>query len=96
MIYAYDTEFVEDCRHIDLVSIGIAAEDGRALYLISSEFDEAKLLADSWLAAHIWPALPTTPGKNCRCRLGRHGHLDRDHPAVRSLRHLGIVVGGVK
>jgi hypothetical protein len=29
MKYYYDTEFIEDGRTIDLISIGIVAEDGR-------------------------------------------------------------------
>ena len=29
MRYFYDTEFIDDGRTIDLISIGVAAEDGR-------------------------------------------------------------------
>ena len=36
MRYFYDCEFIEDGRTIDLVSIGVAAEDGREFYAISS------------------------------------------------------------
>ncbi len=39
MRYWYDTEFIEDGKTIDLISIGIVAEDGRELYLQSVEFD---------------------------------------------------------
>lgn len=31
-IYCYDTEFLEDGRTIDLISIGIVCEDGRSPY----------------------------------------------------------------
>lgn len=33
MKYFIDTEFVDDGHTIDLISIGIVAEDGRELYL---------------------------------------------------------------
>src|SRR5690606_10647266 len=77
---AYDTEFLEDGRTIDLISIGIVAEDGRELYLISSEFSQGLAGADPWLREHVWPHLPTT-GR----RLRRPGpELDTDHPDVRT------------
>lgn len=80
MIYSYDCEFLEDGTTIDLISIGIVCEDGRELYLISSEFDQARAGADAWLREHVWPSLPTT-GR----RLRRPGpELDVDHPSVRT------------
>lgn len=51
MKYFFDTEFIEDGRTIDLVSIGIASEDGRAYYAESSEFDESK--ANEWVRANV-------------------------------------------
>lgn len=47
MKYFYDTEFIEDGETIDLVSIGIIAEDGRTYYAVSNEFDSTK--ADAWI-----------------------------------------------
>ena len=38
--YFYDTEFIEDGRIIDLVSIGVVDEHGREYYAISTEFDD--------------------------------------------------------
>lgn len=82
--YWYDTEFIDDGRTIDLVSIGIVAEDNRELYLVSSEFDQAKLKANPWLVSNVWPSLPTFKHpKGTRCACGP-GHLDLNHPAVRS------------
>lgn len=80
----YDTEFIEDGRTIDLVSIGMVADDGRELYAVSSEFDQHALLANSWLAEHVWPALPTTEPHRHRDGLPPHGRLDLDDPAVRT------------
>ncbi len=37
--YFYDTEFIDNGRTIELISIGVAAEDGREYYAISTEFD---------------------------------------------------------
>lgn len=37
MRYFLDTEFIEDGKTIDLISIGIVAEDGREYYAINSE-----------------------------------------------------------
>ena len=39
MKYFIDTEFVDDGKTIDLISIGIVAEDGRELYVESADFD---------------------------------------------------------
>jgi uncharacterized protein YjfI (DUF2170 family) len=37
--YFYDTEFIDNGRIIDLISIGVVAEDGREYYAISTEFN---------------------------------------------------------
>lgn len=39
MRYWFDTEFIEDGRTIDLLSIGIVAEDGREFYAENNEAD---------------------------------------------------------
>lgn len=51
MRYFYDTEFIEDGKTIDLISIGIVAEDGRELYLQSVEFDPTQ--ASAWVKEHV-------------------------------------------
>ncbi|ALC06362.1 hypothetical protein CDES_09885 [Corynebacterium deserti GIMN1.010] len=56
MRYFYDTEFIEDGRTIDLVSIGIVAEDGREYYAVSTGFDSAK--ANNWVRANVLNKLP--------------------------------------
>lgn len=58
----YDTEFIEDGRTIDLISIGMVADDGREYYAVSSEFDLKKLAANDWLMANVWPSLPQVRG----------------------------------
>lgn len=54
--YFYDTEFIEDGQTIELVSIGVVAEDGREYYGVSTEFDPAR--AGRWVRTHVLPKLP--------------------------------------
>jgi hypothetical protein len=57
MRYYLDTEFHEEPGSIELISIGIVAEDGREFYAESSEYDEGR--AFPWLRenvlAHLGP-----------------------------------------
>ena len=61
--YFIDTEFIEDGHTIDLISIGVVAEDGRELYLESSEIDWSK--ANQWVLdnvkPHLWGDFAETP-----------------------------------
>lgn len=74
--YFYDCEFIEDGVTIDLISIGIAADDGREYYAVSSEFNIAKLHANPFLEQNVWPYLPQ--------KTTRHWLLDESHPDVRT------------
>ncbi len=56
MRYFYDTEFIEDGRTIELISIGVVAEDGREYYGVSTEFDPDR--AGPWVRTHVLPKLP--------------------------------------
>ena len=56
MLYFYDCEFLEDGYTIDLISIGIVAEDGREYYAQSAEFLEAHR-STPWLDQHVIPHL---------------------------------------
>ncbi|MBJ8343233.1 polyadenylate-specific 3'-exoribonuclease AS [Antrihabitans sp. YC2-6] len=56
MRYFYDCEFIEDGVTIDLVSIGIVAEDGREYYAVSTEFNPDK--AVPWVRKNVLPKLP--------------------------------------
>lgn len=55
MKYFIDTEFIEYPCTIELISIGIAAEDGRTYYAVSSEFNELK--ASDWVKENVIPHL---------------------------------------
>lgn len=69
----YDTEFIEDGKTIDLISIGMVAEDGRELYAISAEFSFCALQRHDWLMANVAPSLPIKPAAD-------GGPWDIDHP----------------
>lgn len=66
MRYFYDTEFIEDGRTIDLVSIGIVAEDGREYYAVSTEFNSAR--ANSWVRDNVLNQLPSPSSEVWRNR----------------------------
>lgn len=55
MRYWFDTEFIEDGRTIDLLSIGIVAEDGRKYYATSCEADHSR--ASPWVRENVLPHL---------------------------------------
>ncbi len=57
MKFFLDTEFVEDGATIDLISIGIVAEDGRPYYAISGEFNLQKAKAHPFVSEHVLPKL---------------------------------------
>ena len=51
----FDTEFIEDGRTIDLISIGLVREDGNYYYAINKECDYSK--ASAWVAKNVLPRL---------------------------------------
>ncbi len=53
MRFWLDTEFIEDGRTIDLISIGIVAEDGREYYAVSSDCDRSR--ANAWVRENVLP-----------------------------------------
>lgn len=55
--YFYDCEFIEDGLTIELVSIGVVAEDGREFYAVSTEFDPARAIP--WVRENVLPQLPS-------------------------------------
>lgn len=75
MRYFYDTEFIEDGRTIDLISIGVVAEDGREYYAVSTEFDPER--AGSWVRTHVLPKLPPPASQLWRPRLQIRSDLER-------------------
>jgi hypothetical protein len=77
MLYWLDTEFIEDGRTIDLISIGIVAEDGREFYAESTEADFSK--ASPWVKenvlTHLWSRRSDKSEANKWSRDGGKGGL---------------------
>lgn len=57
MRYQFDTEFLEDGKTIDFISIGMVAEDGRELYRVSAEFNTRKVAANDWLMENVMTSI---------------------------------------
>ena len=74
MRYFYDTEFIDNGRVIDLISIGVAAEDDREYYAVSTEFNPE--LAGRWVRAHVLPKLPPPASPLWRPRARIRGDLE--------------------
>jgi hypothetical protein len=64
--YFYDSEFIEDGIVIELISIGIVAEDGREYYAVSTEFDPDR--AGPWVRRNVLPKLPPRTSDRWRSR----------------------------
>lgn len=58
MRYFYDCEFLEDGHTIELISIGIAAQDGRELYLVNYDAPWDRIAEHRWLRENVVPHLP--------------------------------------
>ena len=54
----YDTEFLEDGKTIELISIGMVAEDGREYYAVNSDAPWDRIKANDWLVRNVLPSLP--------------------------------------
>lgn len=59
MKFFIDTEFVEDGKTIDLISIGIVADDGREYYALNYDCDWSK--ASDWVKENVLAQLPKQP-----------------------------------
>ena len=55
----YDTEFLEDGRTVDLISIGMIREDGSTYYAVVKDDDLiSRAIAHPWLRENVIPTLP--------------------------------------
>lgn len=59
MRYFIDSEFIDDGETIDLISIGIVADDGREYYAQSSQFNVHG--ANAWIWQNVFPHLSVCP-----------------------------------
>lgn len=56
MNWFIDTEFDENGKTIELISIALVSEDGREYHAVSSEFDPEA--CNDWVKANVLPRLP--------------------------------------
>ena len=55
MKYWFDTEFHDDGYHVELISIGVLAEDGREYYAVSGDYNPQR--ANEFIRDHVLPHL---------------------------------------
>jgi hypothetical protein len=55
----YDTEFIDNGKTIDLISIGMVDEEGNELYYVNNDCSFKKVLKHKWLRENVLPYLPT-------------------------------------
>lgn len=87
----YDTEFRENGRIIDLLSIGMVTDRGACYYAVVSDADWDAVKKDEWLLNNVWPGMPVygikyqsyTAGGELRRRVGQAGHLDTSSTLVK-------------
>jgi hypothetical protein len=58
----YDLEFLEDGRHIELISIGMVCDDGREYYAVNRGMPVRKIRKHRWLMENVVPNLPKGHG----------------------------------
>lgn len=77
----YDTEFLETGSSIDLISIGMVAEDGRELYAVNRDMPAKRIAKHEWLVHNVVPSLPRIHGDR-RLQVNRRRNplaLDFEH-----------------
>lgn len=55
---AYDTEFLEDGKTIELISIGLVSDTGREYYAVASDCPWDRIKEHDWLVRNVVPSLP--------------------------------------
>jgi hypothetical protein len=68
----YDCEFLEDGRTIDLISIGLVAEDDREYYAVASDAPWDQIRKHDWLVRNVVPSLPITGRNSLDSYLANH------------------------
>ena len=79
----YDTEFLEDGRTIELISIGMVREDGAELYLVNRDMPVRRIRKHQWLMANVVPHLPKGHGDR-RLTVPERWLFDYADPTVRT------------
>lgn len=78
----YDLEFLEDGRHIELISIGMVCDDGREYYAVNRDMPVRKIRKHQWLMENVVPSLPKGSGDR-RNHVPRSWLFDYAEPVVK-------------
>lgn len=62
MRICYDTEFLEDGKTIELISIGMVTDDGDEYYAVNDDAPWRRIRSHTWLMANVVPQLPQPHG----------------------------------
>jgi hypothetical protein len=90
--YFYDCEFIEDGRTIDLLSIGLVADDGREYYAVNGDTKVwRRVRKHPWLMENVVPHLPKAYG-DARNHMPAGWLFNYADPAVRPLATIAIEV----
>ncbi len=89
----YDTEFIEDGRTIELISIGMVREDDAELYFVSDSAGVMRRAVEhDWLRENVVPGLPVTFRR--RPLAWNWDQKHPDYPRVASARIIAAAVRG--
>jgi hypothetical protein len=84
MKYFYDCAFLEDGLTVDLISIGIVAENGDEYYAVNRDAPWRRVAKHPWLVGNVVPSLPHGYAKRFYTKWTNPLALDFGHPSVRS------------
>lgn len=90
----YDCEFLEDGKTIELISIGMVAEDGRELYAVNRDMPARRIAKHDWLRANVVPSLPRIHGDR-RLQVSHRRNplaLDFEHPDMLNRERIATTV----
>lgn len=79
----YDLEFLEDGRTIELISIGMVADDGREYYAVNQGMPLRHIRKHQWLTENVVPHLPQPHG-DWRLHMPKRWLFNYRDPAVKS------------
>lgn len=87
-VFWFDTEFMEDGRTIELLSIGMVCEDGREFYAenVNADFDKANPWVRENVLPHLWSQQSDKRAANMWSRDGGRGGLLTRAAIARELR----------
>lgn len=78
MKYFLDTEFLEDGKRLELISIGVVCEDGREYYAAVYDARWSLIMNDKWLRENVVPHLPITLSRHETPNGFKYGRWERN------------------